>query len=289
MVQNDRHNMRTEKSKGNETMTKEQQIAWLQQIIEYEIGRPAEEMDCDLIKECTAFLGELTCADRPFTDEEIEEKLRNLKGEREQAKPTAQILSAPRSKKGCKPWIKVIAVLAATFTVFFATLSIVAKARGYASMREFVRVNARKIVGMDTGDRISEDGITIIKPTGSETYSSIEELVEKEALHILYPTNLPDGVKLESIIQTHRDENTYRLIFNFSDKSFKMDITNQLYDIEENINEMVLYSMNNIDFYIAQVDENGYYAACQLNGLQYSIQCDGYDTMINLLNNMKGY
>ena len=289
MVQNDRHNMRTEKSKGNETMTKEQQIAWLRQIIEYEIGRPAEEMDCDLIKECTAFLGELTCADRPFTDEEIEEKLRNLKGEREQAKPTAQILSAPRGKKGCKPWIKVIAVLAATFTVFFATLSIVAKARGYASMREFVRVNARKIVGMDTGDRISEDGITIVKPTGSETYSSIEELVEKEALHILYPTNLPDGVKLTSVLQNDQGDDKYSLFFQFSDETYMIRVTNYIMDVEADFRVNTLYVVNGIDFYITDIGDNKYHASCQYNGFKYTFQSKSYEELIKLLNNMEGY
>ena len=43
--------------------TKEQQIEWLCQIIQKEADKPEDQIDYDLIKECSDFLDELTAND----------------------------------------------------------------------------------------------------------------------------------------------------------------------------------------------------------------------------------
>ena len=289
MAQQDHRNSQSNDYEEQPHPTKEQQIAWLCQIIDREVEKPDDEIDHDLVMECSEFLNDLTFADKPYSDEEIEEKLKQLKGSSAEAEQKAQILSAPQTKKRNKPWLKAVAALAATFTVFFATFSVVAKTQGYGSAWEYVVINARRIIGLDPGEKIQEDGITITKPTGTATYATIEELVEKEDLHILYPTNLPDGIKLESILQTFQSENEYSLFFEFSDKSFTMRVTNQKTGTNGNSDNKTLHSINGIDFYVAELGNDVYHATCQYNNFKYTFQCNGYDTMTNLLNNMKGY
>ena len=288
MAQQDRLNSQSNDYEEQTHPTKEQQIAWLCQIIDREVEKPDDEIDHDLVMECSEFLNDLTFADKPYSDEEIEEKLKQVKGASAEAEQKAQILSAPKTKKRSKPWLKAVAALAATFTVFFATFSVVAKTQGYGSAWEYVITNARRIIGLDPGEEIQEDGITITKPTGTATYATIEELVEKEDLHILYPTNLPDGLKITEIRQAFIDEEKYVLLFVFSDKHYALKINNYIGEMNFS-EESKQYVLNEIVYYITQNSTGVYHAVTQHNGYEYSIQCNDYNSLINILDNMKGF
>ena len=254
MARQDRHNMPLNNSEEIKDATKEQQIAWLCQIISHEVEKKDDKVDYDLVMECTEFLNDLTSADKLYSDEEIEEKLKKLKGDIAQAEHRGQILSAPKNKKRNKPWLKVVAVLAATLTVFFATFTAVAKTQGYGSAWEFVVANARRIVGLGPGEQINENGITIIKPTGTATYASIEELMEKENLGILYPSNLPEDLKIKEIQQFYESTDKYSLIFVLLESTDRIHVSNNEEIDVGKIENTETVSIGGIDFYITQTE-----------------------------------
>ena len=205
MNQNDRLDTQPTDCDDDNSTAQDREIERLLDIIDREIEKPDEEIDYDLIEECTARLDELTPLERPYTDEDIEKNLQKLKDDIRKTEESAKIRSAPTANRWNRPWIKVASAIAACFVVCFSTLSIVAKTQGYDSTWEFVVTNARKIVGMEPGEQVQEDGITIIKYSGTKSYTSIEELIEKENLSILFPTDLPDNLKIIKIVQTFKD------------------------------------------------------------------------------------
>ena len=289
MAQQDRLNSQSNDYENQPHPTKEQQIAWLCQIIDREVEKPDDEIDYDLVMECSEFLNDLTFADKPYSDEEIEEKLKQLKGNLTKAEQKAQILSVPQTKKRCKPWLKAVAALAATFTVFFATFSVVAKTQGYGSAWEYVVTNARRIIGLDPGEKIQEDGITIINPSGTTTYASIEELMETENLGILYPTNLPDNLKIKEINQFYKDTDNYTLIFVFAEPNNSIHVSNNGEIDIEKVENAEKVSIGGINFYITKTESGIYHAIGLHNGFKYSFQSTEYEKIITMLNCLKGY
>ena len=289
MAQQDRRNTPLNDFEKIIDATKEQQVAWICQIINREVEKSDDDVDYDLIMECTEFLNDLTSADVPYTDEEIEARLRKLKGDSAQADQNGQILSAPISKKRFKPWLKVVAALAATFSVFFATLTVVAKNQGYGSAWEFVVINACKIIGLESGEQVDENGITIVKPTETITYTSIEELIEKENLGILYPSDLPDDLKIKEIQQFYESTDEYLLVFIFSAQTDRIHVSNyEKFDVEK-VENAEMISIGGIDFYVTQTESGIYQATGWHNGFKYNFQSMEYEKIMIMLNCLKGY
>ncbi len=287
MNQNDRLDTQPTDCDDDNSTPQDREIGRLLDIIDREIEKPDEEIDYDLIEECTARLDALTPLERPYTDEEIEKNLQKLKDDIRKAEESAKIRSAPAVNRWNRPWIKAVSAIAACFVVCFSTLSIVAKTQGYDSTWEFVVTNARKIVGMEPGEQVQENMISITKPSGSTSYKSIEELVEKENLQILYPTNLPNDLQIVEIRQVFDDETKYTLHFVFSEKNYTFRITNY---ITENAypDDEILYEQNSIVFHIIQIDSNTYLGVTRYDDYEYTIICEKYDDLINLIDNLKG-
>ena len=287
MNQNDRLDTQPTDCDDDNSTAQDREIERLLDIIDREIEKPDEEIDYDLIEECTARLDELTPLERPYTDEDIEKNLQKLKDDIRKTEESAKIRSAPTANRWNRPWIKVASAIAACFVVCFSTLSIVAKTQGYNSTWEFVVTNARKIVGMEPGEQVQEDGITLIKPTENTTYSNIEELLKEENLPILYPSNLPENLKIKEVKQVFQNDEKYTLIFVFFDKNCNYNVFN--YYRQENYTEYTeIYRVNEHEFYITQLDDS-YLSIIQYNGYEYVIECKDFDNLTTILNSMKGY
>ena len=288
MNQNDRLDTQTTDCDDNNSTAQDREIERLLEIIDREIEKPDEEIDYALIEECTARLDALTPLEKPYTEEEIEKNLQKLKDSIKEAEKSAKILSAPVANRWNRPWIKAASAIAACFIVCFSSLSIVAKTQGYDSTWEFVVTNARKIAGMDPGEQTTEDKISIVKFSGTNTYSSIQELVEKENLPILYPTKLPEGLKINKIIQLAEKDQSYSLHFVFSKKDYDIKISSYLTE-KEYPNDEELYEQNGIVFHIVQKDSSVYLGITEYNGYEYTIRSTNYNDLIDIISNMKGF
>ena len=288
MNQNDHLDTQPTDCDDDNSTAQDREIERLLDIIDREIEKPDEEIDYDLIEECTARLDELTPLERPYTDEDIEKNLQKLKDDIRKTEESAKIRSAPTANRWNRPWIKVASAIAACFVVCFSTLSIVAKNQGYGNTWEFVVTNARKIMGMDSGTQTREDKITLIKPTENITYLNIEELLREENLPILYPSNLPENLTIKEVRQVFQNDGKYTLIFVFSNRDYNYKVFN--YYRQENYTEYTeIYRVNDKEFYIIQLDENSYLSVIQYNGYEYVIQCCDFDSLTTILNSMKGY
>ena len=274
--------------------SKEEQIAWICAIIQREVEKEDGEVDEDLVLECTEFLEELTSDEKIYTEEELEQKLQKIKEEASAEQndfgtilPCSGEPLYKNPKKKRRALFKVVAAIAATFLLSFATLSVAAISQGY-TISEFITVNIEKIKGMCAGDRLEEGNVTLIKNGVSAKYASVEEAIKEGGLDILYPTVLPEGVKIEQIVVTHKgDESDYRITFATNTESFRYVINSIPQVNEDDRNDLDIYETNGMEYYIKATD-NRYQATGYYEGFEYSVLCETYDELIKILNGMKG-
>lgn len=166
------------------------------------------------------------------------------------------------------------------------SLSVLAKHAGYGSAWEYTYVNLGKLLGLNLGDEFNDDGITVIKNTGSATYKNLDEFLSSESIDIIYPHTMPDDIEIIKIHVVERTDNNYMMYFTFSDDRYEFNVANYYSLVLEDKYEYM--TINNLNCYIQKINDNLYYAMLQYNGFEYTIQAPSYDDILIILNNMKG-
>ena len=263
--------------------TKEQKIQWLCQVIDNETDKPEDEIDFALIGECSAYLRELSDKAAEATKEQKQRILQQIKAHHNQtATKTAKILRPNWRKMG-----RIVAIAATVVALLLSTLTVLAKVNGYSSAWEYVKENIQKIIGLDAGDRVNDDGITLIKNDGVVAYKSIEELLEAERLDILYPAQLPDGVQITKVSQQVVAEEYVVYCYRFTDETLSITLSNLPSISSEALAQFERYDTPNITFYLNE--RLGLFQAVAYEGLyEYQIHCNDYNVLIAILNGMKG-
>ena len=265
--------------------TKEQKIQWLCQMIDNETDKPEDEMDFALIDECSAYLRELSDKAAEATKEQKQRILQQIKAHHNQTATTksAKVLRPNWRKVG-----RIVAIAAAVATILVSTLTVLAKVNGYSSAWEYVKDNLQRIAGMDAGDRVNEGNITLIKNDEAVAYPSIEELLEKENLDILYPAELPDDVQITKISQQIIAEDFILYSIHFTDTELSMAISSKITVSEEDLMQYEQYISADTTFFIAQTSDGMFQAIGHYDGAQYLICSKNYNMLLFIIDNMKG-
>lgn len=246
-------------------------------VILLEASKDYKEMDSDLVTECVDFLMELEGKER-LTKSEIEQRVRNIP-----FTSTGNIHS--KSKKHFR--MKTLAVIAAILAILFAVFTTVAVATSYDPIMNLLTEMSHFIAEMIEGERVDVGGVTITKPNETITYDTLEELLEKENIDVLYPTWLPDNEEIASvwfIDDVHSDyyifkcENAAYSINVVLDKSIDDDSKNSL-----NFKEINGFSV----YYEYYDDENHFQANFEHNGKLYSISAYTEDELFKIIENLK--
>ena len=264
--------------------TREQKIQMLCQIIDNETDKPEDETDFALIGECSAYLRELSDKAAEATKEQKQRILQQIKAHHNQtATKSAKVL-----RPNWKTTRKVVAIAIAAALLLTLTLSVIAKVKGYSSAWEYVKDNLQKIAGMDSGDRVNDEGITLIKNDGVIAYKSIEELFESEGLDILYPAELPDGVQITKISQQIVSEDRIVYCYTFNDPNFSITVSTMRSYLVQNLEKYPKIIDTTIEAYLVKEDVGDCQAVCYDNKYEYRICCYDYEIMMEILNGMKG-
>ena len=161
----------------------------LMAIILLETSKDYKEMDSDLVTECVDFLMELE-GKQKLTKSEIEQRVNEI--------PFKGKVTTIGSYTKKKIRAKRLAVIAAVLAAIIALFGIIAIASGN-TLDEIFRQIGNYIFELSEGSTMERNNITFIKPNGTKTYSSIEELAESEEIEILHPTWLPENEKIVEI------------------------------------------------------------------------------------------
>ena len=116
-------------------------------------------------------------------------------------------------------------------------------------------------------------------------YSSVEEAVSNIGYDILYPSYLPDGVKIERVVFTDMGNGTIQIVFSTNFENLWIDITNPTVT-PEHLKTFNLYNNGEIDFYILE-KSSLYQVFAWHENMEYNIMNNNYDELINILNGIK--
>lgn len=267
--------------------SKDELIEYLCQTINYEVEK-GDDADCDLIRECSDWLDELTSAVISFTPEELKAKLDAIKSSNSTCVscPTSTTHTSYITKR--KVWARVTILVASLVLLSFLSISVMAKYAGYDSTWDFVYITIEKWCGLNLGEEYNADGITVIKNTGATTYKNMDEFLSNESICIIYPHTMPDDIKITGVHFVERTDNKYMLYFTFSHGTNTFNVANYYSSDSESLSSYESITINSFTYYTKRINDDLYYAVLQYNGFEYIIQSSNYDDLITIINNMKG-
>jgi hypothetical protein len=257
-------------------------IAYLNQTIDKELEKKFDEQDMDLIDECNAFLNDIEGNKYAPDDKIKEENLAAL------SKVFARIKIVPKENikhtYNIFSWKKIAAVACAIVIMFVLSVFVTAVAQGLSPMEVLDKWGV-SILNLPYDKNVEAYGMTFIRNGSVIEYHSIEDLLKSEKLEILYPTWIPEDIKIDSILLTERKEGTsVTFVFNNSDVFFNVFMYEVYPKIIENPRFDVL-KINGVDCYLSMLDEK-HNAIFYFDSKTYSISAKEYDTLIHLLNNI---
>ena len=149
--------------------TNEQIRAWLFAIIDQELDKPEGEEDTELIRECSECEMYLSGSEDTLTEAQYLAGLAKIK----------QRAASMDSKKANKPrvWRRLPALLAAALALIVLSAGAVAAASGSAAW-EFITTNIQQILGMEPGETLEGDKVTLVKGDLVAEYDSVEEALK---------------------------------------------------------------------------------------------------------------
>ena len=282
---------KTDISRFDPTNASDDQIRlWLFAIIQAELEKDDAEIDQELIDECSDCEAFLSHNNPEITQEEYALGLARIK-ERAQAMQAEGSNVTVQAKPGKRRFMRVaVYFLAAALAIAILSVGAVAAFNGSAAW-EFIMTNMQQILGMKPGDSLESDKVTLVKGDLVAEYDSVEEALKAGGFEgILYPTELPEGVKIERVVQAYVGDEKYRLSFNVTDEYFSYGILNYNNSGMENWDSIETKTIHGRTYYIVYVqNSNTYQAGCYYNGFEHLLKCSNYDTLINILNNMEEF
>lgn len=258
---------------------------WLFAIIDAELEKAPEERDYDLIAECSEFEAELPMSDFELSENEYAAGLERIKAQAPAAEHKETKILKP--KKKTKRSVRIIAVLAASLATLILSLTVAASVQGKPVI-QFITDNVKVILGMDTGDKLEEGDITLIKYGESSQYSSVEEAVSALEHDILYPSYLPEGIKIERIVATDNGQEGTNILFVTNTNEISIRITISSAPFVAPSKDFIEYDNGIIKFYIVKKPETVQVFG-EYQGAKYGVVLGNYDelTLINILEGIK--
>ena len=257
---------------------------WLFAIIDAELDKDPEERDYDLIEECSECERELPTEGAGMSEKELAVGLERIKAQVSETEDKESKII--KTKKKAKKSVRVIVILAAAISVMLLSVTAMAISQG-KSVGKFISENIQKIFNMDAGEQIEESGITLIKNGELSSYSSLEQAVKAIGVDVLYPSYLPEGIKIERIVVT-RSKNDEQIMISYitNDSNISIRVTTKVSSISEVQDDLTPYRTEIMDFYIICRD-----GIAQARGLweenEYGIKCSDYNELIKILDGLK--
>ena len=175
--------------------------------------------------------------------------------------------------------LKKALLIAAAVIALACSATLVATAFGFDVFAHF-----RELLSCPAGAKMEESGITLVHFGESAQYSSMEELLAAEELDIMYPTKLPEGVKITevNVIEGADKKETVEIIT--SDELLRIYIELYAKEMGSTFADCKKVEINGKLFYIRN-EINAAFA--YISGNYYSIQANNHEDILLIINSMK--
>ena len=265
-------------------------MQWLCRIIDNEMAKNVDEIDMELVNECQEELAELMAEERT---ERFAGQDASTSAESEYAgNLSSRGRTHAKGHTACyaKKRIRLASLIAAVVILAsFASLSVVASSKGYASAFEYVSAMAKDLFNMNDGEMVEDGNITIIKNGEYTNYTSIEQMVREEKLDIMYPDMLPDGLEIDKVMMVDLVDNKARVSFIFNNENISILINNYYSTNQEYLkknNHSIIETTYGI-FYVTKKNIT-YQGICYGEKYEYIIFANDYDHLVSLINSLGG-
>lgn len=272
---------------GSSRESGEQIRGYLYAVIERELKKDESEIDYELIEECSDCDAYLTGSDVPLSEEEYQAAILKIKSLAKTGQETGNAAKKTRVHPRKRILLRILVAMLAVILLLGSSIVIILASQGETAY-DFITAYIDKIKQMKAGDTLEYGNITLIKGEERATYSSLEEAVASLDMDILYPTYLPDGIRVERVSVTYFGEKSGNRI---------QFITNDRLTCQYGINDRVIsppdqffnpetYEVGGVTYYIILSDEK-YEATAVRNGFEYHIASTNHDTLIAIINGLK--
>lgn len=243
-------------------------IIWLRDRISEEIEKPENEIDYELVDSCSKLLAELIGDTEKLSKEELEERYSEIINHKPmQATP------------GQKMTFRMKGVL----SVVCAAMVIVGGSFAVSAFKPSTMNYVLSALNLNKGGEFEEAGITYRYMGEAVVYSSVSEIIEKEDIGIILPTELPEGIRIESIIR-----NDEKIVIEFNDDVLNVavyfDCKSEFDELKNNSEK---YVCNDIISNIAERD-GIYISYTFIDSNVYIVKSDNIDEIKLILTNLKG-
>lgn len=258
---------------------------WLFAIIDAELDKAPKDRDYDLIAECSEFESELPGSGIELSESEYVAGLERIMAQTPATEHKVTKILEP--KKKTKKTVRIVAILAASIAALILSLTVAASVQG-KTIWQFVSDNVKIMFGMDTGDKLEDEGITLVKNGEIISCTSIADAVKLIDENMLYPTYLPEGVKIEKIVATNVDaESQLKIFYVSNDSELSIMIDTNIDSDYADWNNATIYSDAIVNFYLIKTVDGDYQAVGVHEKLRYIVKYNDYSELIDILGGIK--
>ena len=235
--------------------------AWLYATIEAELQKDEAEIDEELIRECSELDAYLTGSECPVTEKEYQKALQQIQSKaaaRQAERCGAQVIS--RKRERCKA-IRVALIAAVIAVAMLSTIAVAAVSQGLIPAEFMYRTHQ---------------------------YATVEEAAEELELDILYPTAMPEGVKLEKVVLSAIGPSVYEVIFMTDQPTVcRISVKNEIVTDPATWQNTTKHEINGVNFYVLPLSDNELLAVGQQNGFEYQVSATNMQDLLVILNGIK--
>lgn len=243
----------------------------LQRLVDYEMDLLCVgKGDVEFIERCTEHI----CKNTPsmMTHDDYVAIVHN------EIDKNTEVESSVDSKK--RFGLKRVLLIAAIVSLLLLGLAGVASAFGFD-----LEYMLNYISGRPVGTTETIDGNTYHHAEIFGEYASVEELLEKENLNILYPTKFPDGISVQSVRVMDSTPGERSVIIKTNDVT-TINIELNAIPVNSDFSDCEEYSVNEYKYYIFEFNQTCC-AFAYINGNSYTISASNYNDLIFILDNME--
>lgn len=250
-------------------------------IIDHELSK--QNPDMKMIEAFSAVLNEMDHGVQPLDPKEREEAIKNLKQACHEIMEKKTIDSA-KPMRGRRMVRKTVAVLCTILVVFGLMLGTVCAIGGVSPITILENIG-HEIFGWEVGEPVEIEGLTFIRNGEPKQYDSIEQCLREEGLDVCYPTWLPEGVRVETIL-VFSDESINEVVYKMNSDTLYISFSTQD-DIEVIKNQdYILEELDGIVFYYTKTDEL-YKVKIEVSENVYSISAIDLNIIKNIIIGLK--
>jgi len=223
--------------------------AYLNGIIDAEIKKPTNEIDCDMIDECADWLLELGGQEVKIPEETIRQRAKSIIAEHYR----------PKIKRvNFKP-MRFAAIACIVILISVQLVSVTAFSTNFF---DWTKNTFLSLIGIETqGDNID------FTASDSREYKNMKEFKLAEGIDVIAPTWLPDGIEVKCITYSYEYEKQ-RVNLVYSDNMTSLTI--KLGSPILNTNKVGIYESGNNVFYVFAETNTIWW---EYNGDFYSLTC----------------